>query len=60
MLTAEERILEETYNDMALLSSSKYKIKMTLGTNPTVMYPIVFSIDTEAALNLITAAFIEP
>lgn len=57
VLSDKEIKLREAYNNVGVVSRYTYKIKMTDEIEPTVMYPIVFSIDAEAAPNLINAAF---
>lgn len=44
---------------MALFSGSTYNVKMTVGTDSTLMYPVVSFIDTGGAPNLIDAVFIK-
>lgn len=58
LLNADEPKLKESYNDVALLSISMYKMKIALRKELTVMYPMVLSIDKGTAPNLIMAAFI--
>lgn len=56
---AEKLKREEAYNDVVLFSISMYKVERTVGTEPSIMYPIGSSIETEAGGNLINAAFTE-
>lgn len=60
VLYAEELRLESDYNDVELFFRSIYKLKMTVGTMQTIMYSIVYLIDTEAAPNLTNSFFIKP
>lgn len=60
VLYAEERKLENAYNNMALLSCGAYTVKMALLAKLTILYQIVSWINTGATLNLTNAAIIEP
>lgn len=51
--------LKEAHNDLALFYSGMHKIKVTVGTKPTLTYPIVSLFDTRAAPYLINASFIK-
>lgn len=58
VLSTKERKLKSAYSYVILLSSSTYKIKVTVGTETTVMYPIVSLIDSGATTTLINEAFV--
>lgn len=60
MLYGEELRPTEAYADVALYPSRTYKIEITIGADPTVMYYMVSVVDIGAAPNLINATFIKP
>lgn len=59
VLYAQELKQKEVYNDLALFFSSTYIIKMPGEREPTVMDPIVSSINTGNSPKSISAAFIK-
>lgn len=56
VLYAENLRPQDAYNDAALFSGYTCKIKIMIGAELTVVYPIVFLIDTRHTPNFINAA----
>lgn len=60
VLYDKERKSEDTFKYMALFFSGTYKVNMKVGSEPKIMYSIVFLINKGATPNLIDAAVLKP